>query len=112
MPEADCCLVKFQSIRSSFEIMEPVIFTCQKNRAQIQIFVFFSQVVTQAHFTPNHSAIRIRISQNSALPGVRANGITSRMFPTPVTNINMRSKPIPNPLCGTEPYLRKSRYHQ
>ena len=38
-----------------------------------------------------------------ALPGVRANGITSRMFETPVTNISMRSKPRPKPACGTVP---------
>ena len=41
--------------------------------------------------------------QNSAVPGVRANGITSRMFATPVTNISMRSKPRPKPACGTVP---------
>ncbi len=41
--------------------------------------------------------------QNSALPGVRANGITSRIFGTPVRNINSRSNPRPNPACGTVP---------
>src|SRR3984893_10925998 len=40
---------------------------------------------------------------NSALPGVRAKGITSRMFETPVTNMSIRSKPRPNPACGTVP---------
>jgi hypothetical protein len=41
--------------------------------------------------------------QKSALPGVRAKGITSRMFETPVTNMSMRSKPRPKPECGTVP---------
>jgi len=43
------------------------------------------------------------LAQKPALPGVRANGITSRMFGTPVTNISMRSKPSPKPACGTVP---------
>jgi hypothetical protein len=42
-------------------------------------------------------------NQNSALPGVRAKGMTSRMFATPVTNMSMRSKPRPKPACGTVP---------
>ena len=42
-------------------------------------------------------------NQNSALPGVRAKGITSRMFATPVTNMSMRSKPRPKPAWGTVP---------
>jgi hypothetical protein len=37
--------------------------------------------------------------QNSALPGVRAKGITPRMFEIPVMNISMR--PDPKPECGT-----------
>jgi hypothetical protein len=41
--------------------------------------------------------------QNSALPGVRAKGITSRIFGTPVRNISSRSNPRPNPACGTVP---------
>ncbi len=41
--------------------------------------------------------------QKSAFPGVRAKGMTSRMLPTPVRNIRSRSKPSPNPACGTEP---------
>ena len=45
---------------------------------------------------------RLRI-QNSALPGVRAKGMTSRMFETPVTNMSIRSKPRPKPACGTVP---------
>jgi len=35
--------------------------------------------------------------QNSQLPGVRAKGITSRMFDIPVTNISILSKPRPKP---------------
>ena len=50
--------------------------------------------------------------QNSALPGNRGNGITSRMFSTPVTYCTSRSNPSPKPACGTEPYRRRSRYHQ
>ena len=42
-------------------------------------------------------------NQNSALPGVRAKGITSRMFATPVTNMSIRSKPRPKPAWGTVP---------
>ena len=47
--------------------------------------------------------LRARASQNSAVPGVRAKGMTSRMLATPVTNISMRSKPRPKPACGTVP---------
>jgi hypothetical protein len=52
------------------------------------------------------------LHQNSALPGNRGNGITSRMFSTPVTYCTSRSNPSPKPACGTEPYRRRSRYHQ
>jgi hypothetical protein len=41
--------------------------------------------------------------QNSHVPGVRAKGMTSRMLPTPVTNMSMRSNPSPKPACGTVP---------
>jgi hypothetical protein len=51
-------------------------------------------------------------AQNSAEPGTRGNGITSRMFAIPVMNCTTRSKPRPKPACGTEPYRRKSVYHQ
>src|SRR5262249_47387151 len=34
-------------------------------------------------------------SQNSAFPGTRGNGITSRMFAIPVTNCTVRSSPSP-----------------
>ncbi len=44
-----------------------------------------------------------RLVQNSTLPGVRANGITSRMFDTPVKNISSLSNPKPKPACGTVP---------
>ena len=43
------------------------------------------------------------VVQNSALPGVRAKGMTSRIFGTPVRNISSRSNPRPNPACGTVP---------
>ena len=35
--------------------------------------------------------------------------VVNCMFAMPVTYMSMRSKPKPNPLCGTLPYLRKSR---
>src|SRR5262245_41630735 len=41
--------------------------------------------------------------QNSAFPGVRGNGITSRMLVMPVTNCTVRSSPRPKPECGTVP---------
>src|SRR5436309_724771 len=50
--------------------------------------------------------------QNSALPGTRGKGITSRMLPIPVTNCTVRSRPRPKPACGTVPNRRRSRYHQ
>ena len=50
--------------------------------------------------------------QNSAEPGYLGNGMTSLMFSTPVTYCTSRSNPRPNPACGTDPYLRRSRYHQ
>ena len=52
------------------------------------------------------------IAQNSAFRVVRGKGSTSRMLPTPVRYMIRRSKPMPKPECGTEPYLRSSRYHQ
>jgi len=42
-------------------------------------------------------------AQNSALFGVRGNGITSLIFPMPVTNSTKRSSPSPLPACGTVP---------
>jgi hypothetical protein len=51
-------------------------------------------------------------AQNSALPGVRGNGITSRIFFIPVRYIIMRSNPMPKPACFTPPKRRRSRYHQ
>ena len=53
-----------------------------------------------------------RASQNSALPGVRGNGITSRMLVIPVINCTSRSSPMPKPEWGTVPKRRRSRYHQ
>jgi len=57
-------------------------------------------------------AIRGCPHQKSALPGVRGNGITSRMFAIPVTNCTTLSRPSPKPACGTVPKRRRSRYHQ
>ena len=42
-------------------------------------------------------------SRVSALPGVRGNGMTSRMFAIPVAYATDRSNPSPNPACGTVP---------
>jgi len=51
-----------------------------------------------------HSPLRyLKEPQNSALPGVRGNGITSRMFDMPVMNWTTRSSPKPKPLWGTVP---------
>lgn len=50
--------------------------------------------------------------QNSALPVVRANGMTSRMFCIPVRYMISLSKPRPNPACFTPPKRLRSRYHQ
>src|SRR5690606_13153491 len=41
--------------------------------------------------------------QNSAFPGVRGKGMTSRMLAIPVTYWIALSKPRPNPACGTVP---------
>lgn len=49
-------------------------------------------------------------SQNSAWPGLRGNGMTSRMFVIPVAYWIVRSNPRPNPAWGTLPYRRRSRY--
>jgi hypothetical protein len=43
----------------------------------------------------------VSLPQKSALPGWRGNGITSRMFSTPVQNCTSRSNPNPKPACGT-----------
>jgi len=50
--------------------------------------------------------------QNSAFPGVRAKGITSRILDMPLRNISSRSKPRPKPACGAVPYRRRSTYHE
>ncbi len=54
---------------------------------------------------------RLVRSQNSQFPGVLANGMTSRIFAMPVTNMRRRSNPSPKPACGTLPYFRRSTYH-
>ena len=41
--------------------------------------------------------------QYRAFPGVRGNGMTSRTLARPVTYATVRSKPSPNPACGTVP---------
>jgi|GEM_PF-519645 len=90
----------------------------------VPLLTCFAHCIGSCDWTPRHGkrvgkrAIRILRSiqtcstkaqtvgphpQNSACPGVRANGITSRMLLMPVTNISMRSKPRPNPECGTLP---------
>ena len=45
------------------------------------------------------------------LPGVLGNEITSLILLMPVTSINSRSNPSPNPLCSTVPYFLESIYH-
>ena len=40
----------------------------------------------------------------AAEPGVRGKGITSLIFPRPVTRSTKRSKPSPKPAWGAEPY--------
>ena len=45
-----------------------------------------------------------------SVPTVLGNSRVSRMLPTPVMYMTMRSKPRPKPACGTEPNLRVSRY--
>lgn len=48
-------------------------------------------------------------NQISQLPTVRGNGITSRMFDTPVRYITQRSNPRPKPAWRAEPYFLRSR---
>lgn len=50
-------------------------------------------------------------SQRSALPGHLGNGMTSLMLSRPVAKRTILSKPMPNPLCLTEPNRRRSKYH-
>src|SRR5580692_2309881 len=42
---------------------------------------------------------------------MRGNGIVSRTCSKPQIQATARSMPMPNPECGTLPYLRRSRYH-
>ena len=42
--------------------------------------------------------------QYLAFPGVRGNGMTSRTLESPVAYATVRSKPRPNPACGTVPH--------
>jgi hypothetical protein len=46
---------------------------------------------------------KARGPQKSQVRGARGNGMTSRMFAIPVTNMTRRSKPSPKPACGTVP---------
>lgn len=48
-------------------------------------------------FVPGLSVYDDALSQNSAVFGVRGNGMTSRMFCIPVTKRMRRSKPSPKP---------------
>src|SRR5699024_5301870 len=41
----------------------------------------------------------------------RGNGIVSRTCSTPVSQATVRSRPSPNPECGTLPYLCSFKYH-
>ena len=41
---------------------------------------------------------------------VLGNGMTSRMCGRPQIQVMVRSRPMPKPLWGTEPNLRRSRY--
>ena len=58
---------------------------------------------TRDHLQPATGKRGSTTFQNSAVPGVRAKGMTSRMLPTPVTNISRRSNPRPKPAWGTVP---------
>src|SRR3990167_7338976 len=42
---------------------------------------------------------------------VRGNGILSLICSAPEIQRTTRSTPMPKPECGTEPYLRRSKYH-
>ena len=61
---------------------------------------------------PGDLAALRRSPQKSAWPGTRGKGMTSRMLAMPVANCTTRSKPTPKPAWGTEPWRRRSRYHQ
>ena len=41
---------------------------------------------------------------------MRGNAIVSRRWSIPQIHVTQRSMPMPNPACGTVPYLRRSRY--
>src|SRR5262249_529184 len=41
---------------------------------------------------------------------MRGNAIGSRRWSMPQIQVTQRSMPMPNPACGTVPYLRRSRY--
>lgn len=57
----------------------------------------------QTYINLNMCSLRCRVDQNSALPGVRGKGMTSRMLVMPVTKSTRRSNPRPKPECGTVP---------
>src|SRR5579871_2048965 len=42
---------------------------------------------------------------------MRGKAMVSRICSSPHIHATNRSTPMPNPACGTEPYLRRSRYH-
>ena len=43
---------------------------------------------------------------------VRGKGIASRMCSIPHNQAVTRSTPMPNPECGTDPYLRNSKFQE
>jgi hypothetical protein len=79
-----------KAIRSSPQ--DRIVMGLGKNVSLVSVF-WFQKAIRFIHVK----------NQNSALPGVRANGMTSRMFDTPVMNMSIRSNPRPKPECGTVP---------
>ena len=74
--------------------MVPILYTSARNYTSFSATKFTKQI-----------ALANPLRQNSALPGVLGNAITSLMLDMPVTNKTKRSKPSPKPACGHVPNL-------
>jgi hypothetical protein len=64
----------------------------------LMLYVIMSlRLLIHVHAVSNNFLHANYLDQNSAFPGVRGKGITSRMFTIPVTYCTIRSRPKPKP---------------
>jgi hypothetical protein len=67
--------------------------------------------ITKAHISYLNNINDLLEIYGVNLPYILGKGMLSRTCFNLQTQVTKRSKPNPNPAWGTEPYLRKSKYH-